>query len=136
MDVLLLFLIWVKVHLIACNYTCYQLQGFFVDALYQIWRRKQLSTPVFWSGEFHGLYSPWGCKDLDTTERLSLSLYQIEEISFFSSFVKDFFLMNGYWICVCVAVVTFMVVFIIYFINRMYYVHWDFYIKLTLAFLI
>ena len=29
--------------------------------------------PVFWPGEFHGLYSPWGCKDSDTTERLSLS---------------------------------------------------------------
>ena len=26
------------------------------------------------SGEFHGLYSPWGHKELDTTERLSLSL--------------------------------------------------------------
>ena len=23
---------------------------------------------VFWPGEFHGLYSPWGCKELDTTE--------------------------------------------------------------------
>jgi len=23
-------------------------------------------------GEFHGLYSPWGCKELDTTEQLSL----------------------------------------------------------------
>ena len=31
------------------------------------------STPVFWSGEFHGLYSPWGHKESDTTERLSLS---------------------------------------------------------------
>ena len=29
-------------------------------------------TPVFWPGEFHGLYSPWGCKALDTNERLSL----------------------------------------------------------------
>jgi len=29
--------------------------------------------PVFWPGEFHGLYSPWGCKESDTTERLSLS---------------------------------------------------------------
>ena len=29
-------------------------------------------TPVFWPGEFHGLYSPWGHKELDTTERLSL----------------------------------------------------------------
>ena len=32
-------------------------------------------TPVFWPGEFHGvhgLYSPWGHKESDTTERLSL----------------------------------------------------------------
>jgi len=38
------------------------------------WRREGLPTPVFWPGEFHGLYSPWGRKDSDTTERLSLSL--------------------------------------------------------------
>ena len=36
------------------------------------WRRERLPTPVFWPGEFHGLYSPWGYKELDTTERLSL----------------------------------------------------------------
>ena len=24
------------------------------------WRRGRLLTPVFWPGEFHGLYSPWG----------------------------------------------------------------------------
>ena len=29
-------------------------------------------TPVFWPGEFHGPYSQWGCKESDTTERLSL----------------------------------------------------------------
>ena len=29
------------------------------------WRRDRLPTPVFWSGEFHGLYSPWGCKESD-----------------------------------------------------------------------
>ena len=34
--------------------------------------RKKLPTPVFWPGEFHGLYSPWGCKESDTSERLSL----------------------------------------------------------------
>ena len=28
-------------------------------------------TPLFWPGEFHG-HSPWGCKELDTTEQLSL----------------------------------------------------------------
>ena len=30
-------------------------------------------TPVFWPGKFHGL-SPWGHKESDTTEWLSLSL--------------------------------------------------------------
>ena len=38
------------------------------------WRKEKLPTPVFWPGELHGLYSPWGCKESDTTERLSLSL--------------------------------------------------------------
>ena len=37
------------------------------------WRRKSLPTPVFWPRECYGLYSPWSCKELDTTERLSLS---------------------------------------------------------------
>ena len=36
------------------------------------WRRNRLPTPVFWPGESHGLYSLWGCKESDTTERLSL----------------------------------------------------------------
>ena len=27
------------------------------------WRREQLPTLVFWPGEFHGLFSPWGCKE-------------------------------------------------------------------------
>ena len=34
--------------------------------------RERLPTPVFWPGEFRGLYSPWGHKELDMTERLSL----------------------------------------------------------------
>ena len=37
------------------------------------WRRDRLLTPVFWPGDFHGLYSPWGHKELGLTERLSLS---------------------------------------------------------------
>ena len=36
--------------------------------------------PVFWPGEFHGLYSPWGRKESDTTERLSLSLWRTEKV--------------------------------------------------------
>ena len=31
-------------------------------------RWERLPTPVFWPGEFHGLYSPWGYEELDTTE--------------------------------------------------------------------
>ena len=39
-------------------------------------RRKWQPTPVFLPGESHGQrslvsYSPWGCKELDTTERLT-----------------------------------------------------------------
>ena len=26
------------------------------------WRRETLPTSIFWLGEFHGLYSPWGRK--------------------------------------------------------------------------
>ena len=36
------------------------------------WWRETLPIPVFWPGEFHGLYSPWGHKESDTTERLRL----------------------------------------------------------------
>ena len=32
------------------------------------WIRERLPTPVFWPGEFHGLYSPWGHKKSDMTE--------------------------------------------------------------------
>ena len=40
------------------------------------WRRKWQPTPVFLPGKFHGWwnlvgYSPWGCKESDTTEQLS-----------------------------------------------------------------
>ena len=30
--------------------------------------RERLFTPVFWPGDFHGLYSPWGHKESDTVE--------------------------------------------------------------------
>jgi len=40
------------------------------------WRREWLPAPVFLPGESHGLrrlvgYSPWGCKELEKTERLT-----------------------------------------------------------------
>ena len=39
------------------------------------WRKERLPMSVLWSGEFRGLYSPWGCKESDTTEQLSLHLH-------------------------------------------------------------
>jgi len=52
------------------------------------WRGKWLPTPVFLSGEFRGQrslagYSPWGCKELDTTERLT----HIFTLIFFEVFI-------------------------------------------------
>ena len=43
------------------------------------WRRAWQPTPVFLSGKIHGQrslagYSPWGHKESDTTEHLTLSL--------------------------------------------------------------
>ena len=45
------------------------------------WRRKWEPTPVFLPGEFHGQrslvgYSPWGCKESDTTERLNTQAWE------------------------------------------------------------
>ena len=37
--------------------------------------KGKLPIPVFWPGEFHGLYSPWGHKELNMTEQLSRQLY-------------------------------------------------------------
>ena len=41
--------------------------------------KGRLPTPVFWSGKFHGLFSPWGCKDSDITEQLSLHFRRVEK---------------------------------------------------------
>ena len=45
-----------------------------------LWRREWLPTPVFLPGKSHGQrslagYSPWGCKEWDTTEWLNLPLF-------------------------------------------------------------
>ena len=48
------------------------------------WRRKWQPTLVYLPGEFHGQrslagYSPWGRKESDMSERLSLSLWNCQE---------------------------------------------------------
>jgi len=44
------------------------------------WRRKWHPTPIFLPGKFHGQrrlggYSPWGLKELDMTEQLSMHIF-------------------------------------------------------------
>jgi len=46
------------------------------------WRRERLPTSIFWPGEFHWLYSPWGRKESDRTEWLSLSLFKFSWIQY------------------------------------------------------
>ena len=53
-------------------------------AMHEIWvqslgwedplEKRKATHSVFWPGEFHTLYSPWGHKELDMTKRLSISL--------------------------------------------------------------
>jgi len=48
------------------------LTQFYSPLLTHSWRRERLPTPVFLPGELYRLYSPWGRKELNTTEQLSL----------------------------------------------------------------
>ena len=48
------------------------------------WGRKRLPTPVYLPREFHGQrslagYSPWGHKEVDTTEQLTLFYKECDE---------------------------------------------------------
>ena len=64
------------------------------------WRRERLPTPVFWPGEFHGPYSPWGHKESDITEQLSththicviylLAAFDSEMLSKVSEWISQF----------------------------------------------
>ena len=48
------------------------------------WGWEWLPTPVFWPEQFHGqrslaAYTPWGCKEPNPTEQLSLSVFTSQE---------------------------------------------------------
>ena len=50
-----------------------------------LWRREWQPTPVFFPGEFYGQrsiagYSPWGCKESDTTERLTHIYFYVYDL--------------------------------------------------------
>ena len=54
----------------------YERPGFYPWIRKILWRREWQPTPVFLPGESHGQrslsgYSPWGCKESDTTEQLT-----------------------------------------------------------------
>ena len=60
--------------------------------------RKGLPTPVFWPGEFHELYSPWGHKKSDMTEQLSLHVnVRPETIKFPGESSLTFILQNDFF---------------------------------------
>ena len=57
------------------------------------WRKEWLPTPVFLHGECHGQrtlegYSPWGCQESDTTERLSFSATYNIQIIVYRYYIK------------------------------------------------
>ena len=55
-----------------------------------LWRREKQPTPVFWPGECYGLYSPWGHKESDRTEWLSLSLFKVVFLSWLYGFLASY----------------------------------------------
>ena len=66
------------------------------------WRRERLPTLVFLPGELHGQkslagYSPWGRKELDTTEQLSLALSSISVSSADFPFCVLLIHLSGFW---------------------------------------
>ena len=67
------------------------------------WRRKWQPTPVLLPGKSHGLkslvgYSPWGCKESDTTERLHFH-FPLACLGFLLSIYLSpiLYLCNGLW---------------------------------------
>ena len=59
------------------------------------WRREQQLTPVFLPAEFHGQrslvdHSPWGCKELDTTEQVTHNGYlQVQSMDLWTQQGKE-----------------------------------------------
>ena len=74
-----------------------------------LWRRKWQPNPVFLPGEFHGQrslvgYSPWVCKELDMTERLTFTFIT----SILSPRVGRLLqLMNLHWYIIVISVYSF-----------------------------
>ena len=68
--------------------TCLQCRKPGIDTLIRKipWRRIWLATPLFLPGDFHGqmnlaVYSPWRCKESDTSDGLSTLLSNVYTVS-------------------------------------------------------
>ena len=66
---------WLSGKKSTCQCRRHKICGFNPWASKIPWRRVWQPTPVFLSGEFHGQrslagYSPWGCKERNTTEQV------------------------------------------------------------------
>ena len=51
---------------------------------------KGYPLPYSWPTEFHGLYSPWGHKESDVTEQLSLHFIFFELFEYIFSGLQNF----------------------------------------------
>ena len=64
------------------GYIIIYLKNLFTVGNFGYLEKEWLPTPVFLPGEFHGWrslagYTPWGCKELDLTERLIHNFYSL-----------------------------------------------------------
>ena len=70
---------------------------FYILSILYIWKREWLPTLVFWPGEYHGLFSPWGHKELTQLSlhftycilQLTLVVFTVWICQFFSILNKD-----------------------------------------------
>ena len=59
---------------------------------------EQLPIQVFWPGEFYGLYSPWGHKESDRTELLSLFKNEYRFYTEMTQFIGDTLTWEKMWV--------------------------------------
>ena len=67
------------------------------------WRREKQAIPGFLPGEFHGQrslagYSPWGCKELYTTEQLTLSPLKVSARPRHLKVQREVSIAQNYWL--------------------------------------
>ena len=69
---------------------------------------ERLPTPIFWPGEFHGLYSPWGRKELVSTATFTFHIFEYIGISFLKQSSKFWWLwLWQYWLAELLCTVCF-----------------------------